>query len=504
MASEQHIRRRSSVADRTQAASIAAAATTASTFAAHPKISRDDGDLDSDAESSNSMPPPPPPAHDVLATRSARATSFASRNANRLSLTLPIAHPSSDPSRPTPALSSNASIPPTPLGTPAPATPASANDFIIAVAAQERRVLELKEELARAESDLALLKKQWASQESHSRKADSKRGIHARPAPTTPVLDDEASGPRTSMESDLRRSMLLQTQNTPGSNRRRVLRGGHARTLSLLSPLKTDAGLGLHGEPDQDGFRQPFRFPPPERMVAQPPVTPNLSKRSSWQPQTQLSQTNVPGLVEDFRLGLKAFVEDIRQITVGDEPITGQSSRYNVVSPAKASPSGQDTIRASNSSRAKVDNLFDSPTPSTKSAAAATKSSEATPEKTPSRRNKHFSWTPLSFDSLDDNAWTSWESPPASVKSTRWSGSTINSSRTDDSEAPEMSEEDGLQSKVRTPGADATAFNPKLGELLPNVVNKLSPSNIKRTANQLMDEWERSLVEPSPDKENNV
>jgi len=47
--------------------------------------------------------------------------------------------------------------------------------------------------------------------------------------------------------------------------------------------------------------------------------------------------------------------------------------------------------------------------------------------------------------------------------------------------------------------------SPKLDELLPSMVNKLSPSNLNRTANTLMDEWEKSLVAPEErDKENTV
>jgi hypothetical protein len=59
------------------------------------------------------------------------------------------------------------SVPQTPLETPASVatSPSNANEFIIAIAAQERRVLELKEELAQAEVELAKLKKQWASEE---------------------------------------------------------------------------------------------------------------------------------------------------------------------------------------------------------------------------------------------------------------------------------------------------------------------------------------------------
>lgn len=37
------------------------------------------------------------------------------------------------------------------------------------------------------------------------------------------------------------------------------------------------------------------------------------------------------------------------------------------------------------------------------------------------------------------------------------------------------------------------------------MVNRLSPSNLKRTATNLMDEWEKSLVAPEPaNKENSV
>ena len=42
----------------------------------------------------------------------------------------------------------------------------------------------------------------------------------------------------------------------------------------------------------------------------------------------------------------------------------------------------------------------------------------------------------------------------------------------------------------------------KLDEILPSVVNRLKPSNIKRTANSLMEEWEKSLVTPEKEKEN--
>jgi uncharacterized protein YidB (DUF937 family) len=62
---------------------------------------------------------------------------------------------------------------------------------------------------------------------------------------------------------------------------------------------------------------------------------------------------------------------------------------------------------------------------------------------------------------------------------------------------------DNAVSKRKTTSADISSLAPRLEEILPNVVNRLTPSNIKRTANHLLDEWEKSLVAPDlADKEN--
>ncbi|KAG5986111.1 hypothetical protein E4U54_005611 [Claviceps lovelessii] len=50
---------------------------------------------------------------------------------------------------------------------------------------------------------------------------------------------------------------------------------------------------------------------------------------------------------------------------------------------------------------------------------------------------------------------------------------------------------------MKKPTAEAPILSPsKLEELFPSMVNRLSPSNIKRTANNLLDEWEKSLMGP--------
>lgn len=54
-----------------------------------------------------------------------------------------------------------------------------------------------------------------------------------------------------------------------------------------------------------------------------------------------------------------------------------------------------------------------------------------------------------------------------------------------------------FRSKKKSTGYETPLLSPKLEELLPNLVNQFSPSNIKRTATNLMDEWEKSLTDPN-------
>ncbi|ROT43074.1 hypothetical protein SODALDRAFT_268878 [Sodiomyces alkalinus F11] len=458
---------------------------------------------------SMSMPPPAAPTEDN--GRSSRSTSNASRSSHRLSLTLPIAPPTSDPSRPSSTVLS--SFPATPVDSGL-TSPVDNNDLIIAIAAQERKVLELREELGRAEEELSKLKRQWTMRESYQKRGSSR--------PLAPFVDgaknDDFAAARRSVELD-RRRVLLQSQNTSKDHRRKVLRGGHARTLSLLSPTKTDGGFPLHE--DLDGSRSPDLT-----ASDRGPANPVLQKRASWQPRNyNPNQQGVKQIAEDFKLGLWSFMEDIRQATVGDEPITGQLNRSPNLSDAsvrKPRPwsyaADQETIKASGASRPKasLNSAFDQPEgPTTESAtrpATSQAQTQARPFPKPMNKSKRFSWTPLPVDSIDDDAWSNWESPSASsIKSTRWSGSTVSGSEgitpvpeDNDVQTPlkKKSSRASITIDGRTEQSGRQVLSPtKLEELLPGVVNRLSPSNIKRTATSLMDEWERSLTPPR--KENN-
>jgi hypothetical protein len=337
-------------------------------------------------------------------------------------------------------------FPPTPLDTPSVLSPVDPNDFITAIAAQERRVLELREDLSRAESELARLKKQYATYEAYKKRAERRnveplRGL----GPAAELYDETAI--RRSVELDRRKALLGQQnqQATPERSRRRVFTGSHTRTLSLLSPTKPTGGS--EDEPESRKSEPTGRYAP---------VTPELlAKRASWAPRS--TQTSgVKQIAQDLKAGLWTFMEDLRQATVGDEPITGQGLylrdgdgnmrlTLNGSLGGSTSVGDQDTIRATGAnSRLRVTSAFEGTAASNPPANLTNKDDKETTQEEGKDRevassrprtlqrsktdaakpSKRFSWTPLTVDSYDDNDWSNWDSP--NVSSPRWSGTTVN------------------------------------------------------------------------------
>lgn len=483
-------------------------------------------------------------------TRSTRSESSASRSTNRLSLTLPIpiAPPTAHPTRPTPT-STTMAYPPTPLDTPSLMSPVDPADFITAIAAQERRVLELREELARAEAELNKLKKQWTAHEAHKKRAEIRNVEPLLQIGAGPLLVDtsDLSDPATrrSTELDRRKALLLgqqSQQGTPTQNRRRVFRGGHTRTLSLLSPTKTSDGFSVHDDNPDDNPKSPSLLIEDSQHVYITQYAPTaaaasflpaqLAKRASWAPNSVHQASGVKQIAQDFKAGLWTFMEDLRQATVGDEPITrGQgpyvrgtdsngNTRTRDSQTQNQSPGyngeNQDTIRASASaaSRPRATATFgetETPTPGSRFVEVQggnTKNKHTTLSRSktaPTAKNtKHFSWTPLVVDAYDDNDWSSWDSPSAGVvgvnkSSPRWSSTTVNSDVPEHENRVSLSptKEQPTPSRLRnsSPAPPSSPTN-KLEELLPPMLNRLTPSNIKRTASDFMKEWEKSLSSP--------
>ncbi|KAI8633049.1 hypothetical protein F5Y19DRAFT_471306 [Xylariaceae sp. FL1651] len=443
-------------------------------------------------------PPPPPPASETFETRSIRSTSSASRTANRLSLTLPIALPNSLASRPPPA----SSMPPTPVDTSTLNSPVDPDDFIIAIAAQERRVLELREELTRAEAELKRLQRQWTISEG-CRKRPASRNVEPlrtlAPAATLQFEHEDSPAAKRNSELERRKAILLaQSQGTPREHRRTVMRGGHTRTLSLLSPTKSSGDVSIHE--DQDTLRSPDSY-----MSRSPSsVVYPLNKRATWAPRQTQQTTGVKQLANDFRQGLWTFVEDLRQATVGDEGVSGTTNRTSEMgSRQNRSDGDQDTIRASTANRGRIPflNELDSPadTPSRSSTGSFSDrfQHQRTSSRPEPRTRKHFSWTPLTFESMDDDDWSNWDSP--NVKTSRWSGSTVNGDiisaipeRTDENEATLRRKRS--RNELRSPSPKTPS---KLEELPQAILNRLTPSNIKNTTSNFIKEWEKSLSPPA-------
>jgi len=394
-------------------------------------------------------------------------------------------------------------------------SPVDPNDFITAIAAQERRVLELREELNCAESDLSRLKKQWATHEAY-KKRTNRRNVEPIPGLGPAVdLQDEAAI-RRSVELDRRKALLGQQGQlaTPERSRRRVFTGSHTRTLSLLSPTKTTGAFSANDdEPESAKLEADDRFAPATLALQ--------AKRATWAARS--TQTaGVKQLAEDLKTGIWTFMEDLRQATVGDEPITGHGtymrSRDGNMRSAVAGNSDQDTIRAPGNPRPRVQSAFDETPKGPEQAENSEDDESGPPRPTTLRRSKtdagarptkRFSWTPLTIDSYDDNDWSNWDSP--GVSSPRWSGTTVNGDiipsipEKRDADEGESTPLKKISSKTRTPRSpsppaemSSAASSPsKLEDLLPQALNKLTPSNIKRSAVDFMKEWERSLASPA-------
>lgn len=255
--------------------------------------------------------------------------------------------------------------------------------FLTLLASQERRVLELKEELARAEAELTTFKKHWALYEA-GKKKDEIKGAPAtmRSVPKThtraasvietgtglglsgveePLNDEKLEAEREKKREIARERMMGRvtnselSQSTAGNTKKtgqRVFQGSrHTRTLSLLTAAnnarsdQTDSiDSASNSKSSLDSARQSVVDTPATTTTVS---TPSLSRTNSALDginfgktykdlATAASRKNLPqGLspeqfvkhgkqvVDGVRDGLWNFFEDIRQATVGEEAING-------------------------------------------------------------------------------------------------------------------------------------------------------------------------------------
>lgn len=205
--------------------------------------------------------------------------------------------------------------------------------FLTALAAKERRVLELKEELSKAEHDLEMLKRQWATHESTKKRNDVRSVHQLQPLNTAfanvvpPEDDADGSSMWMQREMDRRRALLSGTKT---SNRKVFSGSRHTRTLSLLSPDKMG---GAPSFPPIGDVKGPEDSPIRRPLVRSATVS-DFPERGGRDDMFEFGPTQKDALIRtgrqmatDLKDGLLTFIEDLRQATVGDEAVHGPQSK---------------------------------------------------------------------------------------------------------------------------------------------------------------------------------
>ena len=430
---------------------------------------------------------------------------------------------SSQATDPSPAATSGPSRPKSSLRIHVPQT--SETGFLTSLAAQERQVLELKEELKKAEASLSKLKSQWASHESRRRETESRR-LHrmkslSGDAPVSTQPSSIGTGTTTPREmfEQIQRQKASLDQTKPSSRRRRFSGSRNMRALSLVSP---DALVKLAEQQqpssqslsrvsvDKQGHSQspglidsPNHTPPTPDLVheedeegtdaasssqrsSQSPRQPNHIVRSSMQ------------MAVDFREGLWTFFDDLKQATYGDEVRNTEirprgSSRSDVQTRREMRPrSSRDQLGKQKRTvkrqtwqirpQESQETLIDVGGPQYKvpirqevqrQEQPSTLSRQMTaPEETPRR-------SPLYDKEVDGEIWQTWDTPQGPSRATTPG-------------PPPSSRKSSLDSKQTLMHAE----NGRKGSLPWPALNKLRPGQFTRTTAALMEEWQRSLNPP--------
>jgi hypothetical protein len=480
-----------------------------------------------------SMFPPPKPSRGHT-----RPLSFAARSGNRLSLSFPIQLPGrerggSTGQTPTSSTSTTSQQFPSAEAATIP-SPKDSAGFMEALAAQERRVLELKEELNRAEGDLKKLKRQWALHEGSKKRAEIKHTEQLRPiqiAPTGINLGssetEEAVAIRRSTEMDRRKALLATVAK---DSRRKIITGGHTRTLSLLSPDRSS----------YDGYASPasalnsdteslYSNPAMPRSTTMPDTSQNITRVNSDRIRHSYhdSATNgVKQIAEDLKAGLWTFMEDLRQATVGEEAIKDPAAQSSSDSMSGKSlshkrskgslvggelESNRSHLRsksASSRSRSR-----DNSTRAKNQDIGNTSKLKAAKSKTQTPQSAKLAVATSGPAELDDDDWANWDSPISKSASPRWSNSTTLSQDTAgtpgttrfDHQPSPLHNAQNLLIDNSSPSNDSNARrndvyvdNISKRDSIPwPALNNLTPSNLKRTASTIMKEWEKSLTPPA-------
>lgn len=442
----------------------------------------------------------------------------AARHSKRLTLNFPINIPPPAPSGTpsehspspmmTPAATDQSSGYPSPSlssTVPAPGDSGDENtNFLVALAAQERKVLELREELRDAEAGLLTLKRQWALNERGRKHTQIKHRAEAMKPLRNPEQDSEVvekgsadakiegadpvlqSQSRMSKELDRKASVKkpVSGNEAVSSNGRRVFQSSrHTRTLSLLSPdMGSNFQTSFPQPPDLAGDEKPdvertSRHPRsatlPSLERGEEATTTALPRRTirasdddkaQWRRSMPMPPPSQDALVRtskkmatDFRDGLWTFLEDIRQATVGEEGISGTESRI-MQSPSSTSTR---TPRTSNGSRTSSPRSRERPTGGLKatgsSASRVNQRSKNGKISTPTDTNVSF-WNEFGVDTPGQTTATAKPASPTTK-------STPSGAKESDDSTPSdvVGDWDAWDTPVKshTPSSSRSTFNSK-------------------------------------------
>lgn len=373
------------------------------------------------------MSPPPRPTQGH-----ARSLTSSSRNPHRLTLSFPIQPPdvnSLGRATPTSSEPSTASLLPAANISAFTSSPEQDVDFMVVLAAQERRVLELKEELHHAEAELGTLKSRWALHEASKKRAEIRNVEQLRTLQSKQDLDgkpDEDSEDdivRRSVELDRRKAMLIGVTKDP---KRKVISGGHTRALSLLSPERSN---GFHTTPFSvvhektplESNRMSRSTTIPDNTSNSSRVSPHPRTRHSYQDTASTATVGVKQIVDDLRAGLWTFAEDLRQATIGTEALQNPLPRLNIDSGKSVSKRPSRGSLGTNSRQQTA--TRNKSTSSTRQAAIKHKPTPLKVNEACGRDLVDVS-TPRSSKKTDsgvgvDDDWSNWDSP-VSARSPGW------------------------------------------------------------------------------------
>lgn len=423
----------------------------------------------------------------------------------------------------------------TPSSVPSPdATSVAEINILAVIAAQERYVLELKEDLAKAEQDLKILKGYHAAQESTRQLHAARKVTQLQPLDTslanyTPSPDDEDGSSSWMMREMERRKALLSSTK---SSQRKVFSGSrHLRTLSLLSPDKIytpsfPQPMDVLEQTTPSGTMRP---PPLPRSSTTPVIGSQIATNANGEKYDIGGLTNMQRdallrtgkrMATDFKDGLLTFIEDIRQATVGEDAMgddgAGSSSKGPAAKGARKPSDGRPPLQRSTGSKKsnpqKTEDIGDDfwrqhglsePKTSPANTKAHPSKHTSTPQKQPTSTTEDF------------EDWDSWDTP--NDKHNHGSSNDYAERSSDESEEPSSPISHQASSRTSTryhsqrhdSKASSLTVSSSAGipeDMIPRDSKrnsipwpdlvKLSPTNLKRTASHLMKEWEKNLTPP--------